>query len=117
MLHTVGTDNYGWCSKEGMFQCDVKVILVHGPLQKYRGLFYEFMPVRYSWRGRLVSKTNAQAYRVRISRPVPNMGDMLQGVTGDCKSSAETHARFDSWIAHQKLLDIVYDYCYYSMSQ
>ena len=41
MLHTVGTDNYGWCSKEGMFQCDVKVILVHGPLQKYRGLFYE----------------------------------------------------------------------------
>ena len=30
-----------------------------------------------------------------------NLGDMLQGVTGDCKSSAETHARFDSWISHQ----------------
>ena len=32
-----------------------------------------------------------------------NQGDMLQGVTGDCKSSAETHARFDSWIAHHSV--------------
>ena len=30
-----------------------------------------------------------------------NQGDMLQGVTGDCKSAAETHARFDSWISQQ----------------
>ena len=72
MLHTVGTDNYGWCSKEAMFQCDVKVILVHGPLQKYRGLF---LSVRCTWSGTLVSKTRIRNNQgVRIPPPMPNTG-------------------------------------------
>ena len=31
------------------------------------------------------------------------LGDRPQGVAGDCNSLAETHARFDSWVAHHSV--------------